>query len=329
MPIALIRPIVSGVRDPLPEPVIAGVGSNPIPAPIRIRSIAANALDCRSSLHRFESGRIRQFSKDEAMQWLIENASVPESALDQSSTQLLEVIKQKGLPWVGTGIIPFSHEITGLTGADPDAPSMFFGSTLTASILAKMDTFRPAVYWKDEWWDPRTWIGRRSDLLNSQIRTITAAELRDRWITEPTFCKSAAVKHMTGNVLEVDKKDRDDWTIEFSNLDGDSELLLSPPIRLQAEWRFFVVGGKVVTGSLYRKEGIKRRMLPVEPEVWAAADRAVQKWMPHPTIVLDLALTEYGDYEVVEFNAINCSGWYNSDISRVVDALEAINGATV
>lgn len=259
------------------------------------------------------------------MQWLIENPNVPEYAVDHNSMQLLDVIKQKGLPWYATGIIPFTHEITGLDDANPKAPTMFFGSTQAAAKIARWDTFRPGVYWKDTWWDPRNWIGKRSDLLNDVIHTVTARELRQHWITEPMFCKSVGVKDMTGDVLEVDKKDKDNWTIELSHLDGDAELLLSPPVRIEAEWRFFVVDSKVITGSMYRRDGLKRRMLPVEPEVWEAADRAVQKWMPGRTIVVDLALTETNEYKIVEFNSINCSGWYNSDVSKIVDALEASN----
>lgn len=256
------------------------------------------------------------------MQWIIENGDVPMGAVDDNSLRLLEVVKAKNLPWVGVGYMPFVKEITGLGEADPSVATMYYGSTQGTSIMAKLGVYRPGVFWDYSWWDPRTWIGKRTDLLNSEITTLTAADLRSSWIDRPMFCKSVAVKEMTGDVLEVSKQDKDDWTIEFSHLDGDAELLLSEPVRLKGEWRFFVVGGDVISGSTYRLDGVKRRMVPIPDLIWRAVRKAVGQWMPCQDIVIDLCLTEDDEVKVVEFNAINSSGWYNTDIGLVVDALE-------
>lgn len=258
-----------------------------------------------------------------AMQWMIQDSAIPLGCVDDNGARLAQTLTAAGKPFIAIGMIPFTHEVTGLHDADPAAPTLVYGSTQTAAKIADWTTFRPGVFWKDSWWDPRTWVGKRSDFLNETMRTITVQELRQTWVDELTFVKSVGVKYLTGMVLEPVKEDHDNWLIEQSVLDGTDELVMSPVVKLEAEWRFFVVDGEVVTGSMYRKEGIRRRNLPVESQVWEAAARATKEWMPSPNIVIDLALLSSGEYKVVEFNCLNSSGFYNSDVSKLVDALEA------
>jgi hypothetical protein len=61
----------------------------------------------------------------------------------------------------------------------------------------------------------------------------------------------------------------------------------------------------------------------VSSEAWAAANRAVKEWMPSQNITIDICRTRAGEYKVVEFNSINSSGLYRSDIGKLVDVLVA------
>lgn len=256
------------------------------------------------------------------MQWMVQDTLHVPGMEDDNAIKLIRALESLGQPYIAVGIIPFSHEITGLEAADPSAPTMFWGSVQMAATVAQRSDFRPGVSYQREWFDPRNWVGKRPDLLNENLRTITADQLRQEWVTEPTFCKSVEDKAYTGNVLEPVKEDHDLWLIEASNLDAGSELVLAPVQRLVAEYRFFVVKGRVVTGSYYRKEGIRRCRVPVEPETWAAAERMAQDWMPNDTIVMDIGLTDQGEYKVIEWNCAHSSGFYNCDLKQLVLALE-------
>ena len=55
----------------------------------------------------------------------------------------------------------------------------------------------------------------------------------------------------------------------------------------------------------------------------AAADKAVLEWMPSPNIVIDIARLSTGEYKVVEFNCLSSSGFYSSNVEKLVQCLEA------
>lgn len=252
------------------------------------------------------------------MQWLIQCTDLP----DNQTTKLLEVIKAKALPFIGLGVIPFTHEIKGLELGDPNIPSMFYGSVQISHEISKWSTFRPGVYYEKSWWDSRNWIGKRSDLLNEDQINITAEELRANWVSEPIFVKSVEDKWLTGMVIEPVKEDRDNWLIEQSQLDGDAILVMSTAKNIETECRFFVVNGEIVTGSTYRWLGVRFTTRPIDQEMWDFAREAVKKWMPCSTIVIDICRLRNGEYKIVEFNCINSSGFYNCEVERIVEAME-------
>jgi len=45
------------------------------------------------------------------------------------------------------------------------------------------------------------------------------------------------------------------------------------------------------------------------------------KWLPYDCVVMDIAELATGEYKVVEFNSINSSGFYEHNITAVVEAL--------
>ena len=243
---------------------------------------------------------------------------------DQTSSKLLSAISGKNLPYYGIGIIPFTHELTGLEGINLSLPTIFFGSCqMAAKIVKDYPDIKPGVFWDSTWWDPREWPKYRTDMLNMSVTELLVKDLRANWTDEPIFVKSIAEKLLTGQVLEADKEDHDRWLIDNSHLDGDDLLISSPVEELEAEWRFFIIDGRIVTGSMYRHYGVKRRNLPIPEEVWEIARNKLKKdLLPSPEIVMDLALTKSGEYKIVEFNCINCSGVYNSDVNKLITAIE-------
>jgi hypothetical protein len=250
------------------------------------------------------------------IQWFVEHMS----ATDDNDSALLKVFEETGRPHTEIKQIPFTTE---LLGFDLDgSPALIYGS---CQIVEK--TFNAGLpihtFWGTDWFDPASWVGKRSDLLNEDVRTTTVKELRAKWVDEPIFAKSVRVKALTGMVLEPDKHDHDCWLIEHSELDGDEPILLSPLHKIEREWRFFVIEGEVVTGSTYRKDGYRAVRWPVSPAAWEAANKAVKEWMPSQSVVIDIGRTWAGKYKVIEFNCLASSGFYKSDVKKLVERLEA------
>jgi len=257
------------------------------------------------------------------MQWCIQCTELP----DTHTLKLLEAAKARNLPTFGIGIIPFSHELTGLEEIDASKPCMFYGSIqLLQKIQKDYPQYYPAMYFQEELYDPlqlRLWQ-YSNKMLNRFIDILLVSDLRKNWIKQPMFVKSRKPKLVTGMVLEPEKDDWDTWVIEHAHLDGDAVLAVSPIQKIDKEWRFFVIDGEVVTGSLYRRDGYRCIYEPISQEVWDEAI-VLAKELPSKNIVMDVARTCEGEYKIIEFNSINSSGFYNCDIGKIVDKIEKMH----
>lgn len=91
----------------------------------------------------------------------------------------------------------------------------------------------------------------------------------------------------------------------------------APVVALRGEWRCWVVGGKVIEISQYRKDGKPNRVLETCAEVHAAAQALADVYLPAPAVVLDMALTDEG-YQLLEFNPIHGAGWYAARVDYVL-----------
>ncbi|MFL6656931.1 MAG: ATP-grasp domain-containing protein [Massilia sp.] len=99
-------------------------------------------------------------------------------------------------------------------------------------------------------------------------------------------------------------------------------VIVSPVRQLFREYRLFVVGKQVVTGSLYKAGGRPQISSDVEDYVLDYARALIARWTPADAFVVDLGLTEDG-LKVIEFNNINSSGFYASNVASYVQAIQA------
>ena len=99
------------------------------------------------------------------------------------------------------------------------------------------------------------------------------------------------------------------------------EVVLATPCEIDGEWRLFVVGGEVVTGSGYRPSADPR--LP--PGLVRFAEEAVAAWAPAAVFALDVARAD-GEGRIVECNCFNWSGVYAADVELLVTAVSEFRG---
>ena len=71
---------------------------------------------------------------------------------------------------------------------------------------------------------------------------------------------------------------------------------------------------------MYRYLGQPRLVQETCPDVIAEAQAMADTWLPSPCCVMDTCLVG-DDMKVVEFNCINASGFYDHDISLVLNKL--------
>lgn len=114
---------------------------------------------------------------------------------------------------------------------------------------------------------------------------------------------SALCRDRSSNVCSMDRKDL---------------VVLSTPKEIKSEWRVLVVGGRVVSASRYRFNGqLNYECCDAIPPFRHTMQDLANKWLPAPTCAMDVCLTN-GEYKIVEFNCINCAGFYAADPFKVL-----------
>lgn len=228
------------------------------------------------------------------------------------------------------GMIPFSREITSdkpLIGQD----YIPYGSTLMTTVASQ------GLGWKGLFFDLDNFnylaaAKNRDDMLNNQhILTLEEAVrfmengmrgAGQEWFVRP----SHDLKQFSGQVIDAKECAawfRDMMECETSGsykLDADTPIVIATPQNIKAEWRWFIVGGKVVSGSMYRAHNQLRKERVTEQALIDEAQSFADGWLPSPCCVMDLALVGDG-LKVIEFNCINSSGFYDNDVSAIFKAL--------
>lgn len=106
-----------------------------------------------------------------------------------------------------------------------------------------------------------------------------------------------------------------------NSLTKDTLIQVTQPKVIFSEYRFWVVMGDIVCGSLY-KRGDKVIYSDQVDEVFFSYVRdRIATWMPHAAFVIDVCDTPDG-IKIVEINTLNSSGFYACDIPKLVMALE-------
>jgi hypothetical protein len=104
-------------------------------------------------------------------------------------------------------------------------------------------------------------------------------------------------------------------------LNKDTLIQVSTVKNIFKEIRFWVVNGKIVTGSQYR---IGNQVIyddNYEIEAKEFAQQMVDKFQLADAFVIDVCLTDKG-WKVVESGCINCAGFYKSDIQKMLMSVD-------
>ncbi|MFA5722725.1 MAG: ATP-grasp domain-containing protein [Candidatus Pacearchaeota archaeon] len=87
------------------------------------------------------------------------------------------------------------------------------------------------------------------------------------------------------------------------------------------EVRVWVVDGKIVTQSTYRRGSFKYYDNIVDTDALEFAQRMIDIFQLSKSFVIDVCLTSSG-WKIVECGSISCAGFYDADMQRIVFALE-------
>jgi len=94
------------------------------------------------------------------------------------------------------------------------------------------------------------------------------------------------------------------------------QIMIGPRYEVDAEWRLFVVGQDIVSGSMYRPSADPN----IPSDLLAFASRAIQRWQPAPVFVLDVGRVD-AKWQIIECNCFNWSRFYHSNVATIVSAV--------
>jgi hypothetical protein len=203
---------------------------------------------------------------------------------------------------------------------------MVCGATLM-NVVAKERGWVPGTFlnenfhytkWKEHWGD---------NLLNSIAVVGELATLEIPWADTYMFIRPCEdTKAFTG--LVIHESDFPAWRREILSTGRDPKWLgpktmvvASPHQDILAEYRFFVVDGRICTGSMYKLGNRVTYDAYVNPIVSDFAKQMIQQWQPSRGFVIDIAETAEGP-KIIEINNLNSSGFYCCDVSKIVQTIE-------
>lgn len=171
------------------------------------------------------------------------------------------------------------------------------------------------------------WNHGRQDMLNSDSVSMFADELPEYlkdypndqlFFLRPTigkklFTGQTATKADIINFVSTEQIGKYSFPL-------DTDVTISKYKEILSETRWFIVDGRVISGSTYRVRGQSLMVPDNNDNNLKEAQRLADVWLPHRTCVMDLAETPEG-IKVVEFNTFNSSGFYNHDIPKIVRAV--------
>ena len=241
---------------------------------------------------------------------------------------LLSACRKLRLPTEELQHIPFSNQLPDL---DTETPTVFYGATQFVNQIAADGAWTPGVFFEEEKFEfsrCRSKLGAR--LLNAEAQLTTLGELLNdsRPDSKELFIRpSGDGKEFAGTIQTLGE-----LKLWVEGLDGqgmtltpDCQVVIAEPVGLAFEWRVFVVAGRAVTGSQYRRYHRLDVQTGLPDKVSAFAEEVAAVYRPAEVFVIDVALSGESLF-VVEYNCFNSSGFYGSDIEAVVRSVDDLYG---
>lgn len=163
---------------------------------------------------------------------------------------------------------------------------------------------------------------------------ITEGQGGYRWVNRNIFIRpSNGYKTFAGQVISTEKLEEEIELLKksYGGIDTETLVLLSKTQELSEEYRFIVVDGKVVTGSMYIDENNIGTFKPYYDKAinsGEAYDFAVEMsklHTPDKAYTIDICKTKEGKYKLLEINSFNCASMYGADYYKVVEAINKLS----
>lgn len=219
---------------------------------------------------------------------------------------------------------------------DEDCPVIFFGSLNTGEYLRTLQkNWVPLIWFDKDAFSCRSYYAHWGKfLLQEDYAFYPLAELpRLKGKLYQSFGKEGMVfirpdandKSFSGRLVPEDNFPKWYEETQDNRPDPAALVVVSSPVRIEAEWRFVIADRKLVAGSGYKGGG----SLGLSSEYMQKASHfakevATAPWQPRAIYCLDVAYCATGQYRLVEIGGINSAGLYHCELLPVIRAMNEI-----
>lgn len=208
---------------------------------------------------------------------------------------------------------------------------LFHGSLANADRIARELPWSPGAFCSTAkfactaWWPDVAHHLVSDSYLATTVGSLVAdgppSEFGDRVFVRP----DSALKPFSGRVLGRDAVTLASLDHGFYYDDLDLPVMVSPAVRVGAEWRFVINAQGVVVGSSYEADGrTAGQAITSTHEAWAYADEvAADLTSPDPLFVMDICQTDLG-YRLLELNPFSGADLYGCERPAVVQAVRTL-----
>jgi len=243
---------------------------------------------------------------------------------------MADALDRLEIPYTWHKVVPFVGDLTPApTIENPNAVVMFGSYTLWRYAEARklkpgVFKLRPFVY--EEAWHPFLLNG--VDALFITLRDVPGTlpdDGRDWFLRpvddskeEPGSVKSSSeIIELANRVLALEETE-----IPRGSLRHDTQLMFTEPVRIQKEWRLWVVRGEIVTHSLYKEGARVVYRHEIDDDALEFANGLVRANPGYsPAYVIDICRTDDG-LKMLETNCINAAGFYEADLLRLASEID-------
>lgn len=233
------------------------------------------------------------------------------------------LIRQQ-VPYSWVKLVPFSEEIPESLLNSNDANLICWGASFVPRMVAYTDIC-PGIWFNLNSFKWSSFYTHWGDaMLSRNAKTVPASEAFHYLSEKPSFVRpDGDTKSFSGGLFSAE---------EFSNLMRkkriDEDVVVAPPILVDAEWRNFVVNGSVIAASTYRTNNKANIMGFIPPEITRFAESVANLWSPAPVYCLDIGFAE-GRLGVIEANCFNASRHYGANTNKIVGAVTQFAASTI
>lgn len=200
-------------------------------------------------------------------------------------------------------------------------------------LTAKARGWRPGIFDLGPFGFPEQLAHWGDYMLNADARL---GPLREVTLERRSFVRPIEDnKAFAGRIFEPG--DFHDWQARVATgavpgvfLNGDLVVQVCPVRTIYAEYRFWVIKGRIICASVYKRGDTVLYSDDVPPQGFVFVEAMLELWQPHEAFVVDICTVpdEAGGqgFRIVEINTLNCSAFYAADIQKLVEALEGAFG---